>query len=80
MPHPPYIPDLAQWDYHLLRSLQNHCNDKAFDSNQAAKNELHQFPTSKTKASSNVEFFSLPKDGERLSNKIVRESLTNVCC
>ena len=40
MPHPPYSPDLAPFDYHLFRSLQNHLNGKTFDSNEAVKNEL----------------------------------------
>ena len=47
MPYPPYSLDLAPSDYHLLRSLQNHLNDKTFDSNEAVKNELVQFFTSK---------------------------------
>ena len=47
MPHPPYSPDLAPFDYHLLRSLQNHLNAKTFDSNEAVKNELIQFFASK---------------------------------
>jgi histone-lysine N-methyltransferase SETMAR len=29
--HPPYSPDLAPTDYHLLRSLQNHLNNKKFE-------------------------------------------------
>ena len=37
MPHPPYSPSLAQSDYHLFRSLQNHLNGKTFDSNEASK-------------------------------------------
>ena len=43
MPHPPYSPDLTPSDYHLFRSLQNHLNEKTFDSNDAVKNELIQF-------------------------------------
>ena len=42
-----YNPDHAPSDYHLLRSLQNHLNGKAFDSNEAVKNELIQFFASK---------------------------------
>ena len=38
MPHPPYSLDLAPFDYHLFRSLQNHFNGKTFDSNEAVKN------------------------------------------
>ena len=38
MPHPPYSPDLAPSDYHLFHSLQNHVNDKTFDSNEVVKN------------------------------------------
>ena len=34
MPHPPYSPDFAPSDYHLLRSFQNHLNGKTFDSNE----------------------------------------------
>jgi histone-lysine N-methyltransferase SETMAR len=30
--HPPYSPDLAPSDYHLFRSLQNHLNNKKFES------------------------------------------------
>jgi histone-lysine N-methyltransferase SETMAR len=29
--HPPYSPDLAPSDYHLLRSLRNHLNNKKFE-------------------------------------------------
>lgn len=47
MPHPPYSPDLAPSDYHLFRSLQNHLNEKTFDSDEAIKNELIQFFASK---------------------------------
>ena len=47
MPHRPYSPDLAASDYHLFRPLQNHLNGKTFDSNEAVKNELIQFFTSK---------------------------------
>ena len=43
MPHLPYSPNLAPSDYHLLRSLQNHLNEKTFDSNEAVKSELIQF-------------------------------------
>ena len=39
MPDPPYSPNLAPYDYHLFRSLQNHLNGKTFDSNEALKNE-----------------------------------------
>ena len=47
MPHPPYSPDLALFNYHLFRSLQNHLNGKTFDLNEAVKNELIQFFASK---------------------------------
>ena len=47
MPHPPYSPDFAPSDYYLFRSLQNHLNGKAFNSNEAVKNELIQFFASK---------------------------------
>ena len=43
MPHPPYSPDLAPSNYHLLRSLQNHLNGKTFDSNEAVKHDLIKF-------------------------------------
>ena len=47
MPHLPYSPNLAPSDYHSFRSLQNHLNEKTFDSNDAVKNELIQFFVSK---------------------------------
>ena len=47
MPYPPYSPDLAPSDYCLFRLLQNHLKRKTFDSNEAVKNELIQFLTSK---------------------------------
>ena len=50
MPHPPYSPALALSDYHLFRSLQNHLNEKTFDSNEAVKNELVQFFASKNQS------------------------------
>ena len=71
MPHPPYSPDLAPSDYHLFRSLQNHVNEKTFDSNEAAKNDLIQFFASKTKLSRQAELWSWLKDGKRSLNKMV---------
>ena len=47
MPHPPYNPDLVPSDYHLFRSLKNHLNKEAFDSNEAVRNEFNQFYASK---------------------------------
>ena len=47
MPDTQYNPDLAQSDYHLFRTLQNHLNGKIFDSNEAVKNKLIQFFASK---------------------------------
>ena len=47
IPHPLYSPNLAPSDYHLFRSLENHLNEKTFDSNEAVKNELIQFFASK---------------------------------
>ena len=47
MPRPSHSPDLAQSDYHLFLSLQNHLNGKTFDSNEAVKSELIQFFASK---------------------------------
>ena len=47
MPHPPYSPDLAPSDYHLLRSFQKQLNGEIFDSNEALINELIQFFASK---------------------------------
>ena len=52
MPHPLESPDLAPSDYHLFCSLQNHLNDKSFNSDQVVKNELDQFFISK-----NQDFF-----------------------
>ena len=43
IPHPPYSPDFEPSDYHLFRLLQNHSNEKTFDSNDAVKNELQFF-------------------------------------
>ena len=39
MPHSPYSPDLALFDYNLFRSLKIHLIGKTFDSNEAVKNE-----------------------------------------
>ena len=47
IPYPPYIPDLAPFNYHLFSWVQNHLNVKTFDSNEAVKNELIQFFASK---------------------------------
>ena len=46
-PHPPYSPDLTPSDYHLFYFLQNHLNDKIFNSDQPIKNGLDQFFASK---------------------------------
>ena len=71
MPHPPYSPDLALFDYHLFRSLQNHLNGKKFDSNKAVRNELIQFVPLRTKLSTKAEFWRWLKDGKRSSKKMV---------
>ena len=55
MPHPPYSPDLTPSDYNLFRLLQNHLNDKTFDSNEAVKNELTQLFALRTKLSTKAE-------------------------
>ena len=47
MLHPSYSLNLAPSDYHLFHSLQNHLNDKTFNSDQAIKNELDQLFASK---------------------------------
>ena len=47
IPHPTYSHDLAPFDYHLFHLLQNHLNGKTFDSNEAVRNELIQFFSSK---------------------------------
>ncbi|CAH2106531.1 unnamed protein product [Euphydryas editha] len=39
--HPPYTPDLAPTDYHLLRSLSNHMRSVSFDREEGFKNLLN---------------------------------------
>ena len=47
LPHPPYSPDLAPSDYHLLRSMQNSLTGLRFTSEQDIKNWLDSFLAAK---------------------------------
>ena len=47
LPHPPYSPDLASSDYHLLRSMQNALTGIPFTSGQGFKNWLDSFLAAK---------------------------------
>ena len=47
--HPPYSPDIAPSDFHLLRSLQNSLNGKNFNSMEDCKRHLEQFFAQKDK-------------------------------
>ena len=47
LPHPPYSPDLASSDYHLLRSKQNALTGIRFTSEQGIKNWLDSFLAAK---------------------------------
>lgn len=56
-------------------------NGQTFESYPAVKNEVQMsFFASKSKASSKVECFNLPKDGTRSSNEMVDISLINAYC
>ena len=46
-PHPPYSPDLAPSDYHLLRSMQNALTGIRFTSEHSIKNWLNSFLAAK---------------------------------
>ena len=43
IPHPPYSPDLAPTDYHLLRSLSHHLHEKEFDDENDVKMDIGNF-------------------------------------
>ena len=43
LPHPPYSPDLALFDYFLFRSLQNFLTGKNFNTDDDIKSYLIQF-------------------------------------
>ena len=43
VPHPPYSPDLAPLDYHLLRSLQNFLNGQEFRNEAEVKSAIKTF-------------------------------------
>ena len=47
--HPPYSPDIALLDFHLLLSLQNSLNGKKFNSLEDCKRYLEQFFAQKDK-------------------------------
>ena len=66
MPYPPYSPDLAPSDYHLFRSLQNHLNGKTFDSNEAIKNEMIQFFTSKNQTFYEIRIMKLAERWQKV--------------
>jgi histone-lysine N-methyltransferase SETMAR len=41
--HPPYSPDLAQWDYHLFCSLSNNLRGVSFNNDAELQNWLDFF-------------------------------------
>ena len=47
--HPPYSPDIAPSDFHLLQSLQNSLNGKNFNSLEDYNRHLEQFFAQKDK-------------------------------
>jgi len=47
LPHPPYSPDIAPFDYYLFRSLQNSLNGLNFASLELLRNYLDSFFTEK---------------------------------
>jgi histone-lysine N-methyltransferase SETMAR len=48
--HPPYSPDLAPSDYHLLRSLQNHLHNKKFERFEEVNNAILAYFESKPRS------------------------------
>jgi histone-lysine N-methyltransferase SETMAR len=48
--HPPYSPDLAPSDYHLIRSLQNHLNNKKFERFEKVNNAILAYFESKPRS------------------------------
>ena len=48
LPHPPYSPDLAPTDYHLLRSLSNVMRRVSFNSDAELRACLDEFFESKS--------------------------------
>ncbi len=47
LPHPPYSPDLAQSDFHLVRSLQWFLRDKTLETEEEVKCALDDYFASK---------------------------------
>lgn len=47
LPHPPYSPDIAPYDYHLIRSMTNGLADQHFRSFEEAKNYIESWIGSK---------------------------------
>ena len=43
LPHPPYSPDIAPSDYHLVRSLQHHLSNKIYENDEQLKNDIDLF-------------------------------------
>ncbi|KAK6756292.1 hypothetical protein RB195_014599 [Necator americanus] len=65
--HPPYSPDLALSDYHLLRSLQHHPEEKRYDDHDCLENDFQAFFASKSS-----EFYAKGiRDIERRWEKVV---------
>jgi histone-lysine N-methyltransferase SETMAR len=72
LPHPPYSPDLAPSDYHLVLSLSNNMCGVFFNNNAELQNWLDDFFTDKP-----ADFFkrgieNLPKRWKAVGNNVVK--------
>ena len=64
--HPPYSPDIAPLNFHLLRSLQNSLNRKNFNTLEDCKRHLEQFFAQKDKKFWEDGIMKLPEKWQKL--------------
>jgi len=66
LPHPPYSPDIALSDYHLIRFLQNSLHGKHFVSEEAVKQHLEQFFAEKDRKFFEQGIIKLPERWQKI--------------
>ena len=73
LPHPPYSPDIAPFDYHLFRALQRFLLDKKFENIDTLKNSLENYFKEKQDNFYRDGIMALPEKWEEV---VQREGIT----